>query len=790
MAETPQWMSSTDQCVAKRPVSGSGATGKSKARKKAGKLGYSAGASALSPSGGDLAPEPGIGGKVSTTGLDVTGSKGGVGYDNDGETKTASGAATLTHGEGDAKRAAGVGASAGRDADGGVTLGLKGHVQTGDMKISGGVSTGRTAKVVRGADAGGKIVYVMKYESSRSESGGLSGKSVGGSGSRGKTTKGERVYSTRAEAEAASTAFKATGKMAAALGIGDSRTVTAHGGTSADVGGSVGVAGVTVGGGVTEGTAATVKRVSKTVAHITVGASTTVAGGASLSVPGAGAGLTRSGTTGANRTVSVDLTTKAGKAAYEAVLAGKALPKTGWTQISRTATTAMTNGTQAQLGPLGRSSSATVTHQTTRDQHGVSKRTDGENKQGVSALIAHHKENNRLTGTSRNKKNRQWAFNAGVDSSSAGSASHVLAAATGTTAKKNLSGKPAGKWSVVLVLTDKQIETFVKHMQGVSPKMAKSVAIAGGTTVVGSATKDTESLIRALKAAGSDKAKWRQALALWVAHAGEHAREQLKHYSGATPQYHVKLEDSPYFTGAAGRRALDAQIAALRKRPNQSQIAELLRDQLKKKSLLMDSRKLKELPDELRARELTRTRQDIGALRALKGRAKNGKGSPKKEQTCEAPKPAVYTPDQALKDRLRALQGGITRFRALAAHYQHSLTLSKQVHNYDPEPWRRASQSLRERFSGSQKSAYEAANKHENAAMAALALAHKEEATLLDLENATGETQLQGAVTSASAVVAGYQKVVAALQYADQKYKEIEKSTGCSHRRGAYLKKA
>ncbi len=734
---------------------------------------------------------------------------------------------------GDAKGNSGVAAGAG--------------IRVGDQVVSTSVTNGRKAELVKRTLPNHSVVFVVKYELSSGikvggEKEGTPGESYGkGANVSGATShKGERIYANKKDAEKAVKAIQAhgkgglgkatdlpsAGKVTSDMKVGESREVGGSKGAGVSGSGTAGVAKITVGAGVTKGAKVSIKRTSAKKVEITVTFTKTVDGGGAIEAAGGGAGKRHAKGSGRSYVIEIsDISSKKGQKAYAAAV-GKvpftSLPKGGWKRIRNSTTETTTDTTEAKLGPISRTESKVVTNSTTVDaKNNVTKRSKGENTSGAAiAGFGHHSEGNALVGVDRNGK-RAWGFKATVDSTSAKSVSNVLGAATGTKGRTDIDGKVSGKYSVDYSLDDKRIQKFVAHMKNVKPDQVAAVSIAGGKTVNGSATKATGVLIAALKRA-KNKDEERKALARWVADAGAHAREQLKHYTNIKPTHHVALAGDAHLKGFAGRVALNKKIADLRKKLADSKsdktqlthdIVTTLQAQLDKESALSNPKKYKELPPDLRNEEQDRTRTDVAVLRGLLKQARSAakpKSTTKKDAEPAAPCPPPQSkkpePDTykvpvpptvaQQKAKLQTLTLGMARFRTLVVVHQSELEVSKQVHDFDPTPGLNRTKTLRSGHGaagvlgigrGSHYKTYKAAAKHEALGAKHLKAAQAADRAHINIEVPEGKNQLTTSILSAKKIIKHYRDAITAFQRANFQYKQVEEKTKMKYRRTQYF---
>jgi hypothetical protein len=150
---------------------------------------------------------------------------------------------------------------------------------------------------------------------------------------------------------------------------------------------------------------------------------------------------------------------------------------------------------------------------------------------------------------------------------------------------------------------------------------------------------------------------------------------------GGEFDFDLELSGDKYFKGAAGREAVERAIASYQGRlsapgdkgPLLSDISKTLMEQQEKVSVVGDSAKYPELPSDLRAKELARTRGFVKTLEGLRDKAMAAIQAPASQPTAGAGAAKATVPAKAgaqSKESAKTPAGPETASQAVAREWQ------------------------------------------------------------------------------------------------------------------------
>jgi len=223
----------------------------------------------------------------------------------------------------------------------------------------------------------------------------------------------------------------------------------------------------------------------------------------------------------------------------------------------------------------------------------------------------------------------EYVLGATVESDRADDAAFGLSRSAGTAGRADLSGASSGNWGMEIPLTPAQLATFVRAVRSGS---------AHPRTLLGDA--DAGFALAAELRRARDRDAQSRAIAEFIRATGPGGLAWVRRHAGATAPVDLTLEGSQVFRGAESRAALEGRItryereiaaggrAAHAARRHAGSELRGLRSRLVH---LEDRSRYRELPDEMRTDELTRTRAWISRLEAVlrtrvEAKGREGKG--------------------------------------------------------------------------------------------------------------------------------------------------------------------
>lgn len=579
--------------------------------------------------------------------------------DADGkETKTAnSKSVTVTAGEdADGTKHIGVGGGASKTTtnpdgttsskgvDGGVEVtagpgkaGVAGHVgvqQDGTkVSVSGGYNQ-TFGLPVKGEDGKWSVPYASTA-SAGAEAGGGKDAKASGSVSGSSSTFGTRTFASEEEAKA----FYAKGEVPALevpktaadaknLPPGTTIGTSSSGSAGGSAGGSGGGVGVTASAEAHGGHSIAVTSKGDGVVEVTAGTSSGKSGSVGVSGGPASASVGKSTDHDESKKVQFDLNTPAGQAAYEQYLKDPSkVPDGGKVMETQDHDQKGSKFDISMVGHMGEQKTLDTT--TVKNDKGevISKDQKGTTGESISVpLLGHADEKLSLNVHTDKDGNRTYVARKDIDDSMASDANSALAKATNTKEDRNVSGKTQGKWSVDTTYSDQQMETFAKKVE--SGEYKSHVGVVGDSA--------NEALKQELAAAGKDPDKRKAALANFAKNGGDSALSQIKAATGEDGEHHVALAGDKYLTGAAGREALDKQIADTQKQVyggggqdpgTVGDVRALLAAQKERAREVGNPANYAELPAGVRAQEVARSKADIEKLELLLATAKDDRAA-------------------------------------------------------------------------------------------------------------------------------------------------------------------
>ncbi|MGE0399576.1 MAG: hypothetical protein AB7T06_22870 [Kofleriaceae bacterium] len=364
----------------------------------------------------------------------------------------------------------------------------------------------------------------------------------------------------------------------------------------------------------------------------------------SYTAPGGLAGISGANTTKKTvRTrIKVDLGSEenpnqAGRDAYNAFIASGIVSEPAQV-VSRTTSDGKQTGREINLGPVKGFEISEVTESVTYDEDGKLEESTGERQRGweIKMLGLKGKYGTKLEAIQRNDDDAKRAYmvTSTVEQQSAYDSMRRLndVAGGGIRGEEELQGmKASGKWEVQSAMDPAAVDQFVAQVQkgNYNPQLVtdKDGKVSDSTKNYFAAGDD---LKKALKEAGADKDKQRQALAQFVADGGEDAVAQMKALGGADNEVFVTLRDDkdkvdPNFRGIEGRLEMESLIARLQARAEKGNSdPQLLLTEIKAASANVRTRintitpeRYPDLPPGVMATEIGRSRKDLERLDAL-----------------------------------------------------------------------------------------------------------------------------------------------------------------------------
>ncbi len=496
-------------------------------------------------------------------------------------------------------------------------------------------------------------MWVVTYTKSVGGNASLGGTSAGGhsaniGGSASETSTGERRFKTKGEADAfqkkgpTEAAAPTTAEGAAALAVGDRVSTTDAKG--AQVGGSAMIQGLQVGGKLQIGKShsVTVVKADPTRVHVEVTDADTLGGEASLGTFGVSMKAGASRTLSQGVVLEFDISTPAGQAAFEQFRRTGVAPASGARLVARTSGRSDSEVSGVGLGIVDITATSTVEQSTTETADGDKiERAAGTDAVGVDAgFLGKHQVSTTLDTSETNDASRAYGTKATIDSSSAESANHELAAATGVKQNSNIEGAPKGQWSVTSHFSDAQIQTLCAEINSDHFNYHSLIYRSGHGAA----------LIQAVKGSGGNMDAVRLALSEFISETGSRGLELMRDTIGGKFAYDLNLAGDKYFTGASGREATERQIADFKARlasPKSDkgsligQIATCLSSQQEKLAAIGDPRQYPELPSELRTEEIAKTRSMVKTLEQMRDQALASLSAPAAATTPAGPKAAA-----------------------------------------------------------------------------------------------------------------------------------------------------
>jgi hypothetical protein len=482
-------------------------------------------------------------------------------------------------------------------------------------------------------------------------------------------------------------------------------------------------------------------------------------GGASASV---GSGSDRD----TSKRVQFDLNSAEGQAAYEQYLKDPSKVPDAAKVTQTTEHDKESTKTQIAFAGAAMGDSHAVDQTVVRDGDGniISRDQKGTQSDSVSFLGYHTNEqavfdiataNGKVTYTARKD----------IDDTLATDANSALARATNSTADVNVSGASQGKYHVDTTYNENQMETFAEQV--------KSGAYNKPLGTVGDAARDE--LKTALVAAGNDPVKRKAALAQFVATGGDAALSQVKDATGVDGQHDVMLEGDRFLTGAAGRKEVSNQIDAYEQQvyagksdaSTVGDVRALLAEQKERQRALADPANYRELPSDVRAKEVARSKADVDKLETVLATAKDDQRvyGPDTDESQQADDKGQARMQDAAADMAQARAD--TDAAYAAARFQN------KVHD---GYYSQSARTMREQFGdkdfglidNTETQAYASADKALAEGRKALAEANKQEATF-DRRGDDTSADVDASAEAAS-------KAAAAHRLAAQKFAEAQRT--------------
>jgi hypothetical protein len=280
----------------------------------------------------------------------------------------------------------------------------------------------------------------------------------------------------------------------------------------------------------------------------------------------------------------------------------------------------------------------------------------------------------------------EYVLGATVESDRADDAAFGLSRSAGTAGRADLSGASSGNWGMEIPLTPAQLATFVRAVRSGS---------AHPRTLLGDA--DAGFALAAELRRARDRDAQSRAIAEFIRATGPGGLAWVRRHAGATAPVDLTLEGSQVFRGAESRAALEGRItryereiaaggrAAHAARRHAGSELRGLRSRLVH---LEDRSRYRELPDEMRTDELTRTRAWISRLEGVLRTRVEATTEERTAAVAEGPLTETFqraeVPDEqgsaALNRRLDRLAAQADRMAEASQRSLAAVELSRRVH--------------------------------------------------------------------------------------------------------------
>ena len=496
------------------------------------------------------------------------------------------------------------------------------------------VTRGRTSVAVRGGfrctaqepveEAGQWVVRWTRETSGGGTVGGQSRRGVGVTGGLSATdaTQGMRPFPTQALAqdffeseEWADVEISASAEGAEAMEVGSQ--VTDTNATQGTLGATATLAGVQVGGSITVGGSHTVTVTRNDDNGVTVRVTDADMLGGSASIgAGASLGFGTSHTETASVLVSFDLRTDEGRRAYEIFVTTGIVPPRGAQIEERSQGEADTDTTTVGFlgAELAMSSTVEESRTVRRDGTVVEESIGTEGTAMTVPLVGSYATTDSIDVEETNDTDRTYRVTSTVNATSAADTNAALARATGV-GRGIVDGDSSGAWTVTSSFTEAQIRQLQREVRAGRFNYHSLIFQSG----------DGSDFMEAIAAPGADPDTVRRALAELVAETGDRGLELIRDTIHVTPTYDLTLEGDPYFRGEAGHAAVERSISEYQSRLASGrglsslagEVSTTLSQQRERLTAISDYDRYRDLPRELREREIRRSRAEVEELSTL-----------------------------------------------------------------------------------------------------------------------------------------------------------------------------
>lgn len=529
-------------------------------------------------------------------------------------------------------------------------------VQQGPITVSvgGGITSSAQPPVLQ-PDGTYKVTWTRSVTGNVGGGYSQSGRGASGSISGGSTVTGSRSFATQT---AAQSFFEnrdwAEIDPSDARQLGQGDQISTSDSTSLSGGGSVSIAGVKVGATITVGTSRSVEVTGLGNERISVKVTDNDTLGGALSMGAPGISLTGgvSSTDVEGYIVHFDLSTTAGQNAWLYLRTIGALPTSGYNLHGIINGEVWTETSGFSLMGVTMTNSSTTSETVTEYTDGTVEERQGTDTTSVSVpFLGSYSESDQLTATDDSRvENRTYTVTSTVNASSTQDVNEELARSTGThydTVENSLGNQSSRRWSVSSSFSHTQVESLVRQIRRGNWNYHSLIYQSG----------HGEDFRDIVLSAGDNWDAIDRGLADFIAETGDKGLELIRNTIGVTPRYSLTLAGDPYMTGEAGHAALARRISGWERNLSRQSnlqstgqaIGRELRSQRERLDAISDPLRYPDLPNELRQREVTRTRREVERLDELRGEvlAAHRQQETERQQDPEPPEEQNYTDPDA-----------------------------------------------------------------------------------------------------------------------------------------------